>query len=184
MMMMNNPLKGINVFLIGMMGAGKTSVGKSLAQKLSYRFFDTDILLEKVVGQSIEEIFATQGEEVFRELESKVLGQLCAYTKSAIATGGGIISKQENWGYLHHGLIVWLDAPVELLVQRLATDTTRPLLKETDPTQKLTSLLANRQSLYSQADLQIKIKPDQSPEQISEQILAQIPTVLKNKVHS
>ncbi|MGB3692603.1 MAG: shikimate kinase [Spirulinaceae cyanobacterium] len=181
---MNNPLKGIDVFLIGMMGVGKTSVGKSLSQKLSYRFFDTDILLEKVAGQSITEIFATQGEEVFRELESQVLGQLCAYTKSVISTGGGMILKQENWGYLHHGLIVWLDAPVELLVKRLATDTTRPLLKETDPTAKLSSLLATRQALYSQADLQIKIEPEQSPEQIADQILEKIPTVLKNKVYS
>lgn len=183
-MMMNNLLEGTSVFLIGMMGVGKTSVGKSLGKKLGYRFFDTDILIEKVARQSINDIFATQGEWVFRELESKVLGELCAYTKSAIATGGGIILKKENWGYLHQGLIVWLDAPVELLVKRLSEDTTRPLLQQTDLGKKLSSLLATRQSLYAEADLHVRIEPNQTSEQISDQILEEIPTVLKNKVHS
>ena len=183
-MMIKNLLEGTSIFLIGMMGVGKTSVGKSLGKKLGYRFFDTDILIEKVARQSINDIFANQGEEVFRKLESEVLRELCAYTKSAIATGGGIVLKKENWGYLRQGLVVWLDAPIELLVKRLSEDTTRPLLQQTDITQKLSSLLEARQSLYAEADLHIKIKPDQAPEQIADQILEEIPTVLKNKVHS
>lgn len=176
---MNNLLNGVNVFLIGMMGTGKTTVGRSVAQRLGYRFLDTDDLIEKVAGQTINEIFATEGEENFRELESKVLGELSAYTRSAIATGGGIVLRRENWSYLHHGLIVWLDAPVEVLMQRLANDTTRPLLKEADPALKLSSLLEQRRPLYSQADLHIPIEADQTPEQIVTRVIEQIPTVLK-----
>lgn len=172
----------MNVFLIGMMGTGKTTVGRLLAQRLGYRFFDTDELVERVTQKTVSEIFARQGEERFRRLESQVLAELSAYTKSAIATGGGIILKQLNWSYLHHGLVVWLDAPTEILMQRLADDTTRPLLSDTDLSQKLSSLLTERRSLYAQADLHILIEK-QTPEQVVAQIIEQIPTVLKSQHH-
>ena len=176
---MNNLLQGVNIFLIGMMGTGKTTVGNLLARKLGYRFFDTDILIEKVAGQTINQIFATEGEESFRDLESKVLGELSTYTRSAIATGGGIVLRTKNWSYLHHGLIIWLDTPVELLTKRLTEDTTRPLLKETDLNSKLTSLLEHRRSLYAQADLHIEIKIEQTPEHIASEVIEMIPTILK-----
>jgi shikimate kinase len=175
-------LKGVNVYLIGMMGTGKTTVGRLLAQELGYGFLDTDDVIVKAAGKSINEIFAEDGEAAFRQLESDVLGQICAYTKLTIATGGGIVIKQENWSYLHHGLIVWLDAAVELLVQRLAEDNTRPLLQDPDPQSKLRSLLEARTPLYSQADLHITISEGESPEQITTRILAAIPTVLKTQV--
>ncbi|MGK7872761.1 MAG: shikimate kinase [Xenococcaceae cyanobacterium] len=175
-------LLGTNIFCIGMMGAGKTTVGKLLAQQLGYRFFDTDVLIEQVAGQTINEIFATEGEESFRELEGKVLQELSAYTRSAIATGGGIVLRQKNWSYLHHGLIVWLDAPVEVLMKRLAEDTARPLLQEADLALKLTSLLEHRRPLYAQADLHIFIEDSQTPEQISSRVIEMIPTVLKNQL--
>jgi shikimate kinase len=179
---MQQLLQGVNIFLIGMMGTGKTTVGQKLAQCLNYRFFDTDVLIERVTQQSINDIFATEGEETFRNLESQVLSQLAACTKSVIATGGGMVIKQKNWSYLHHGLIVWLDAPVSLLIQRLTADTTRPLLQETDLKDKLQFLLEQRQALYSQGDLQIIIEENQTPDDVVEQILELVPTVIKPKL--
>ncbi|AFZ58372.1 shikimate kinase [Anabaena cylindrica FACHB-243] len=178
---MSNLLRGVNLYLIGMMGVGKTTVGRLLAKELGYGFLDTDDVIVKAAGKSINEIFVDEGEAEFRQLESDVLAQVCAYTKLTIATGGGIVLRRENWGYLRHGLIVWLDAPVEILLNRLAEDDTRPLLQDSDPEGKLRSLLEQRQSLYSQADLHITIAATQTPEQIVTCVLDAIPSVLKNQ---
>ncbi|MGM3306374.1 shikimate kinase [Anabaena sp. WFMT] len=178
---MSNLLRGVNLYLIGMMGVGKTTVGRLLAKELGYGFLDTDDVIVKAAGKSINEIFIDEGEAEFRQLESDVLAQVCAYTKLTIATGGGIVLRRENWGYLRHGLIVWLDAPVEILLNRLAEDDTRPLLQDSDPEGKLKLLLEQRQLLYSQADLQITIAAIQTPEQIVTCILDAIPSVLKNQ---
>lgn len=162
------------------MGAGKTTVGRLLADRLGYRFFDTDTLIEQVAGgRSINEIFTTDGEDIFRELESKVLAELSAYTRLAIATGGGIVLRRKNWSYLQHGLVVWLDVPVELLVSRLAEDDTRPLLKDPDPRKKLETLLEQRQSLYAQADIRITLEVGETPEQVAQRVMEEIPNVLK-----
>lgn len=178
---MNNILKDISIFLIGMMGAGKTTVGHLLAQELGYsRFFDTDSLIEQLAkGQTINEIFATVGEETFREWETQVLAELSTYKKTVISTGGGIVLRQKNWSYLRHGLIVWLDVSVELLIERLTADDTRPLLKDVDLKKKLQTLLEQRQSLYNQADLRITVQPQETPEQVTKRILEAIPSVLK-----
>ena len=176
---MNDLLKGINVFLIGMMGAGKTTVGRVLAEKLGYRFRDTDVLIEKVAGKTINEIFAEEGEDYFRELESQVLSHLSAHTKLTIATGGGIVLRQFNWSYLHHGLVVWLDAPVEVLIDRLQNDTTRPLLQTPNPAQALQKLLDQRRNRYAEADIRISVTANDTPEQIVSRVIAEIPKVLK-----
>ena len=173
--------QGINLYLIGMMGSGKTAVGRQLAIKLNYRFFDTDAVVEKAAKQTISNIFATSGEAAFRDLETQVLAELSAYRKLAIATGGGIILRQQNWGHLRHGLIVWLDVPVAQICDRLRGDTTRPLLQTADPAEKLTALLNQRQPLYAQADLRCAVQPHESPEQIAERILTEIPSVLTPK---
>lgn len=173
-------LKGINLYLIGMMGAGKSTIGHLLAQHLEYRFFDTDILIERVKQQSIAEIFQQEGEASFRALETQVLAELSACTRSVIATGGGIVLAQQNWSYLQEGLVIWLDVPVPELAQRLQADTTRPLLTNgTDPIAKLESLFEQRSHRYAQADLRIIITPPATPEAIAAHVLAQIPTVLK-----
>lgn len=177
----NDLLQGINVFLIGMMGVGKTTVGHLLAEKLGYRFVDTDVLIEKVAGKTINEIFYEDGEESFRELEAQVLSNLSAYSKFVIATGGGIVIRQLNWSYLHHGLVVWLDAPVQVLLDRLQDDTTRPLLQTPNPAQALQTLLDQRRSRYAEADLRILITAEDTPEQLVSRIMAEIPTVLKPK---
>lgn len=181
---MGDRLQGLNLYLIGMMGTGKTTVGQRLAKELGYRFFDTDVLIERVAQKSINELFAEEGETFFRELESQVLGEVSACTRSVIATGGGAVLRPVNWGYLRHGLIIWLDAPISLLVERLAEDNTRPLLKMDNLSLKLETLLAERKSLYQEADLQIAIAKNENPEQIVSKILEQIPNVLKSDEQS
>lgn len=173
-------LKGVNLYLIGMMGAGKTTVGRELAKQLSYGFVDADNVIEETTKQSINELFASVGEAGFRQIESDVLAQICAFTKLVISTGGGVILQQKNWSYLRHGLIVWLDVPVELLYTRLAEDTTRPLLQDVDLKQKLRSLLEQRQALYNQADLRISVFEEDTSEQVAMKVLQAIPSVLKS----
>jgi shikimate kinase len=175
-------LRGINLYLIGMSGSGKSTVGRLLAQQMGYGFLDTDEVLIKVTGKTISQLFTEVGEVTFRQMESDVLGQVCAYTRLSVATGGGIILRQENWSYLHHGLIVWLDVPVELLLMRLAEDTTRPLLQGSDRDLKVRSLLEQRQALYAQADLQITVREGETPEQIATRVLEAIPTVIKPNI--
>ena len=181
---MGDRLQGLNLYLIGMMGTGKTTVGQRLAKELGYRFFDTDVLIERVAQKSINELFAEDGETFFRELESQVLGEVSACTRSVIATGGGAVLRPVNWGYLRHGLIIWLDAPISLLIERLAEDNTRPLLKMDNLSLKLETLLAERKSLYQEADLQIAIAKNENPEQIVSKILEQAPNVLKSDEQS
>lgn len=176
---LNAQLKGLNVYLIGLMGVGKTAVGQVLAPQLGYRFLDTDAMLEQLTGQSINALFAELGEAGFRDLETQVLAELSPYTRLAIATGGGIITRQMNWSYLRQGLIVWLDVPVAELCTRLQSDTTRPLLQAGNLADRLQTLLAQRRSLYAQADLHISAGGGATPEQIASQILNRIPTVLK-----
>jgi shikimate kinase len=89
--------------------------------------------------------------------------------------------QQQNWSYLHHGLIIWLDAPIQIILQRLAADNTRPLLQDADMESKLRSLLEQRQPMYSQADLHITISATETPEEIATRILATIPSILKQQ---
>ena len=172
-------LQGVSIYLIGMMGTGKTTTGQKLAPRLNYRFLDTDILIEKVMGQSVRDIFTSRGEAAFREIESQVLAETASYTRNVVATGGGIVLKQTNWSYLHHGLVIWLDAPVEVLVSRLVRDNTRPLLQVDDPITTLQGILEQRQALYEQADIRIRLNLQQTTEETVEAILGAIPSVLK-----
>ena len=162
---MNIQPKQSNIYLIGMMGSGKTTVGKLLAQKLNYSFFDTDDCIEKSVQKTIAEIFNTEGETKFRALESQTLNQLSTKEQSVIATGGGIVQRSQNWNCLDQGLSIWLDAELNLLQQRLTGDRTRPLGSQ------LESLLATRRPLYAPADLHISIKPEQSPKDLVTEII-------------
>lgn len=176
---MSSLLKGVNLYLVGMMGAGKTTVGQEIARKLSYGFVDTDAVIAQFTKKSINELFAEVGEAEFRQIESKILAEVCAYTNLAIATGGGIVTQQINWSYLRHGLIVWLDVPIEVLANRLANDNTRPLLQDAALLDKLQLLLQQRRSLYNQADLRIEVSGEETASQIAARVITEIPTVLK-----
>ncbi len=166
-------LQGLNLYLIGMMGSGKSTIGKLLAERLEYRFIDTDITIEQIVGQNVAEIFESSGEAEFRQIETKVLAEVSAYTRVVVATGGGIAVKLENWNHLQQGLVIWLDATLDTLVERLKDDETRPLRH------KLEQLLIERQARYAAADLRIPITVNLTPSAIVDEIFAAIPTVLK-----
>lgn len=177
--MLTHRLKGVNLYLIGMMGAGKTTVGRLLADQIGYRFFDTDALIEQVAGQSIPQLFAESGEAAFRQIETQVLANLSPYYRLAIATGGGIVLDRMNWSYLRHGLVIWLDAPLEVLYQRLQGDQTRPLLQDPNPRDRLHHLLEQRRPLYAQADVHITVTAADTPEQIVQHVLEAIATTLR-----
>lgn len=181
-----NPLnlKGATLFLIGMMGSGKTTTGQMLAQTLNYQFFDTDQLIEKLASQSIREIFNQYGEETFRPLETQVLSELSSYRRLVISTGGGIVLPRMNWSYLRHGLVVWLDVEVETLWERLKNDDTRPLLKTADPFATLQETLEARRQMYEQADVWVKIPSGATAQQVNELVLTSIQPKLRNKEES
>lgn len=173
-------LKGLNLYLVGMMGAGKSSVGRPLAEALGYRFLDADAVVEQAAGQSIAEIFAREGEAGFRTLETAVLDQLASWHSLVVATGGGVVGRPENWGHLRQGVVIWLDAPEEVLLQRLRADPTpRPLLAEADPASRLAALLTARRPLYAQADLTVP-QGGGSPAEVAAQVLEGLPTILRD----
>ena len=171
-MTLTERLKGINLYLIGMMGAGKSSTGIALAEALGYQFFDTDSVLEAAAGTTIPEIFAEQGEAAFRQLETEVLAELAAYKQLVIATGGGIVTRPENWSYLHHGVVIWLDVPLAVLKQRLMGDMGRPLLQGSDWENTLERLLRERTHLYQQADVRVKVAASDDIEKIANRTLS------------
>lgn len=162
-----------------MMGAGKSTTGQFLAQMLGYQLFDSDALITQLAGTSINQLFAEQGEAAFRKLETQVLGELSAYTRLVVATGGGIVTQPINWSHLQQGLVVWLDVPLEHLWQRIQADTSRPLLKTERPYETLEQLTQQRRHLYAQADVHTVIKPDWTAEQVAEQIIEGISKVIK-----
>ena len=175
-------LKGLNIYLIGMMGVGKTTIGQVLASQLGYQFFDTDVVVEQSAGQTIAQIFSAVGEAQFRQWETAALGQLASHTRKVIATGGGIVLQPHNWQHLRYGLVVWLNAPLDLLQQRLQADTTRPLLQGEDLALRLERLMAQRQALYRQADVHVPIAAAETPEQIGERVLAAIAQKCQEKL--
>ncbi|MDS3859569.1 shikimate kinase [Thermosynechococcaceae cyanobacterium BACA0444] len=175
-------LNGTNLYLIGMMGSGKTTTGQELAAALGYRFMDTDRLIEQVAGQSVSEIFAQAGEATFRQLETQVLAEVSCYHHLVVATGGGIILEPMNWSYLHHGLVIWLKVSIPNLVNRLAGDTTRPLLAHAALAEKLTTLAQARNEFYAQADLTLTIADNLRPRQVSQAILTALPKILRDDI--
>jgi shikimate kinase len=164
------------------MGAGKSAVGRPLATALGYRFVDADVVLEQVAGRSIAEIFASDGEGGFRELETAVLDRIAGWHSLVVATGGGVVSRPVNWGHLQQGVVVWLDAPEDVLLERLRADPTpRPLMQAADPAERLRALLAERRPLYAQADLAVA-QGEEPPDQVALRVLEGLPGILREQV--
>jgi shikimate kinase len=139
------------VFLVGMMGAGKTSVGRLLAQRLGRRFIDADHEIEARCGVSIPVIFEIEGEAGFRQRERAMIDELTRLPGVVLATGGGAVLSPESRDRLRgRGLVVYLRASAEDIWQRTRRDRSRPLLATADPRQRIAELLAQREPLYAQ----------------------------------
>ena len=138
-----------NIFLVGMMGAGKTTLGKALAQRLRRDFIDTDRILIERTGVPVATIFEIEGEEGFRRRESAVLVELTERAPSVIATGGGVVLAEANRRLMREsGTVVYLRARLESLWERTRHDASRPLLATPDPRARLAELLEEREPLY------------------------------------
>ena len=167
-------LKGRSIFLIGMMGSGKSQTGLKLAELLKYKYIDLDSLIEKLAKKSINQIFNDEGENNFRELEASCLKETIKIPSLVISTGGGIVTKSENWGILRQGIIVWIDIDKAIALERLKSEIDkRPLLQRGNLSDLYISILKSRENLYSQADLRIQVKKE-NIEQVAMKIINEI----------
>ena len=172
-------LCGRNIFLIGMMGSGKSQTGPDLAKMINYAFVDTDDVIEKASKQSIAEIFEKDGETVFRDLEKQVLKEISQHHSLVIATGGGLVTIPENWGILHQGIVIWLDLDVKRSIQRLESDKKkRPLLID-DLSKSFSQLYESRKPMYLESDLRIEVE-EHSPYEVASMIAEHLPSILFN----
>jgi len=163
-----------NIYLIGFMGAGKTSVGKILAEKLRLEYCDLDELIEAECGKTISSIFSDHGEAFFRELESKTLRSVSQNGGQIVATGGGVVLRQSNWKIMkEEGITIYLKASPDVLWSRIKNDTSRPLLQVEKPFEKVRELLSFRMPLYEKADIVIETE-NKSPENIADNIIGQL----------
>jgi shikimate kinase len=138
-----------NIYLIGLMGAGKTTVGRQLARRLGREFFDTDHEIVERTGVPIPTIFEIEGEDGFRRREAQTIEELTAMRGIVLATGGGVVLDPENRRRLHDtGWVVYLNVPPFLLYQRTRNDRNRPLLQVEDPLARLEALHTQRDPLY------------------------------------
>ena len=158
-----------NIYLVGLMGAGKTTIGRQLARALKLPFYDSDKAIEERTGVDIPTIFEFEGEEGFRDREQKMIQQLTQMEGIVLATGGGAILREENRRLLkENGFIVYLQCSVERILERTRRDTQRPLLKTDNPRDRIESLFAQREPLYlSCADFKIDTGVMQSKEVVS-----------------
>ncbi|KAH1075415.1 hypothetical protein J1N35_027743 [Gossypium stocksii] len=195
-------LNGHSIYLVGLMGSGKTTVGKILSNVLSYSFCDSDALIEQEVnGMSVAEIFKLHGERFFRKKETEVLQRLSSKKQLVVSTGGGAVVWDVNWDYMQKkGIVVWLDVPLEALAQRIAAVGThsRPLLhyEHGDPYTKalkrLSFLLELRGKNYAKANARVSLEEiagklgyrdvsDLTPTEIAIEALQQIEGYLKEE---
>ena len=142
------------IALVGMMGAGKSSIGRRLAARMSVEFRDADHEIEVAAGCPIMEIFERYGEPAFRDCERKVISRLLGEAPHVLATGGGAFMDPGTRERIKESAVsVWIKAPVEVLLERLKRKDNRPLLKNGDPHEVLTRLLAQREPVYALADI-------------------------------
>ena len=171
-------LGGRNIFLIGMMGSGKSQTGPDLANMINYAFVDTDDVIEKASKQSIADIFEKDGETIFRDLEKQVLKEISQHHSLVIATGGGLVTIPENWGILHQGIVIWLDLDLKRSIKRIESDDKkRPLLNDDDLSQTFSQIYESRKPIYLESDLRIEVE-EQSPYEVASMIAEHLPSIL------
>ncbi len=171
-------LGGRNIFLIGMMGSGKSQTGPVLAKMINYAFVDTDDVIEKASKQSISSIFEKDGEKVFRDVEKKVLKEISQHHSLVIATGGGLVTLPENWGILHQGIVIWLDLDLQRSIKRLESDKKkRPLLIGDNLAENFSRIYESRKPIYLESDLRIQVE-DQSSYEVATMITEHLPSIL------
>ena len=155
--MSKDPLRSRTIALVGLMGAGKSSVGRRLAAALNLPFCDADEEIEKAAGRSISEIFAQYGEAQFRDGERRVIARLLDEPPHVLATGGGAFMNDETRELIKSKAVsVWLKADLDTLARRVSRKDNRPLLKGRDPKQALSELAQARYPIYAQADITIE----------------------------
>lgn len=161
-----------NIILIGFMGSGKSSVGKVLAEKLQRDFIDMDDEIEGMANKTINDIFAEYGEEHFRELETSYLEKIAMQKNKVIATGGGVVLKEENIELLKKiGTVVFLSTPLEKLIKNLTDDTQRPLLNVKDKEEVVGNLLKKREEIYFNAASMIIQTKDKGINEVADEII-------------
>jgi shikimate kinase len=139
-----------NLFLIGPMGAGKTTLGRIIAQELDYPFYDSDRVIEERTGVDIPTIFDYEGEQGFRRRESRIIDELTQLNNIVLATGGGAVLRKQNRDRLmQRGFVIYLQVSVDKQLERTCRDKSRPLLQIEDPEAKLLKLAAERTPLYT-----------------------------------
>lgn len=164
-----------NIYLVGPMGAGKSTIGRVLAAELHLSFRDSDKVIEDRTGADIPWIFDMEGEEGFRDRESAVLDELSKGQDVVIATGGGIILRPQNREIMKlSGYVCYLTASIEQLVERTARDKKRPLLQVENPRQKIIDLVALRDPLYREAADFVINTDRRSPKVVAQEIAALI----------
>ena len=159
------------IAFIGMMGSGKTAVGKVVASKLGVPFLDADTEIEKAANMSIQEIFIRDGEDFFREREAQVILRLMNGPPSILSTGGGAFIQKANRQAINLlGVSLWLDVEVDLLWSRVKNKDTRPLLKSLNPYETLKNLYLERQPIYKKADISVKASPHYTVEDMAQKV--------------
>ncbi|MEM8654609.1 MAG: shikimate kinase [Pseudomonadota bacterium] len=161
------------VVMVGMMGAGKTAVGRALAQRLAVPFLDSDAEIEAAANMTVPEIFERDGEPFFRTKEAQVISRLLDEERGILSTGGGAFLSEENrQNITARGVSVWLNADLDLLWQRVRHKDTRPLLRTADPRATLAEIYGARVPLYALADVTVVSLPDLSIEQMVDRVVA------------
>lgn len=176
---MTSPPGAHLISLVGMMGAGKTTVGRRLARRLGWSFVDADRELEQRLGVSIATIFEMEGEAGFRRRESELIEELTRRSSTVLATGGGAILDPVNRATLHQrGHVIYLRASVGDLWHRLRRDTSRPLLRTEDPRARIEALVTARDPLYREAAHAVIDTGRQPVERVVDAIIARLPDPL------
>ena len=160
-----------NLALIGFMATGKSSVGRWLARRLDFEFVDTDALIETRCNRRVSEIFEQEGEARFREYEREVVGDLAGLSRAVISTGGGLAANADSLARIkEHSLIVCLWAGEATIWRRASRNTNRPLLQDTNPRERIQTLLSARTPFYRQADIMVNTD-FRSIKQVAEHVL-------------